>query len=406
MSIDLKGIKIVQAAWAIASPIACRLLADWGAEVIAIDSTTKKPQMVEARAREKAYARTVQSDIDYSAQTLQSNKRNLILNLTTDGGREIIYKLIKNSDVFVSNFRPYELEKFKLEYETVNKFNPKLIYANLTGYGRKGADKNLPGFGSCLDARAGVLHAMQVPGNEPPRLPYGVTDCVTGLSLAFGIVAALLMRERTGIGQEVDVSLFNTMTWVQSINVSGALVTGEEIRAMARKDRTTPLISHYETKDGRWLNLTLPQPERYWSKLCQALERKDLEHDPRFASAMLITKNRIALLNILDETFKTKTLEEWKPRLNESGVPWAPAQTYLEVIKDPQARANDFFVSFEVPEHGRIEIMSNPVKLSKSPASIRRSAPEPGQHTEEILSELGYKQKDIKQLLEQNVVQN
>jgi crotonobetainyl-CoA:carnitine CoA-transferase CaiB-like acyl-CoA transferase len=169
-----------------------------------------------------------------------------------------------------------------------------------------------------------------------------------------------------------------------------------------RESVPNPLALPYETKDGKRLVFLALQPVRYWSRFCRAIEREDLEHDPRFESIERRAENSAALIAILDEVFLTKTLDEWKPRLGE--VPFAPAQDLLEVINDPQARANDFFVTFDHPTYGRIEVIANPVKLSKTPATVRMPAPEFGQHTEEVLLEHGYTWEDIAQLKEQGVI--
>ena len=160
----------------------------------------------------------------------------------------------------------------------------------------------------------------------------------------------------------------------------------------------------YKTKDGRWLRLTVVRPDLYWSRLCKAIEREDLEHDPRFASLEPRLENHTALLYALEGAFATKTLAEWQVRLTEAGLAWAPVQSLPEVITDPQARANDFFVPFDHPTYGRIELVTSPIKLSKTPASIRMPAPELGQHTEEILLEHGYTWKDIEQFKERAAI--
>ena len=158
----------------------------------------------------------------------------------------------------------------------------------------------------------------------------------------------------------------------------------------------------YQTKDGRWLLICVLQPDRYWSRFCQAIERPDLEYDPRFESFEPRIENHVALYHILEEVFLTKTLDEWKSRLR--GIPFAPFQNFVEVINDPQARANDFFVPFDHPTYGRIEVVASPIKLSKTPATIRLPAPEFSQHTEEILLELGYNWGEISRLKDKNVI--
>ena len=404
MAFNLEGIKIIQTASAAAGPMAGRLLADWGAEVICVEHTTRKAQVAQRRANPLLWGRrSIVADIDYIPQNLNRNKRGITLNLGHDCGREIIYKLLQTSDVLLANFRPRELEKFKLEYETLSQLNPRLICAHLTGFGRKGPNKDEPGFGPTAgDSRSGFLHVLQVPGAEPPQLPVAYADFITGLSLALGIMTALFIRERTGVGQEVDASLFSTGVWANSNDIAGALITKQDRQALGRKDSASPLQNTYQTRDGRWLMLMLQ--ELYWPRLCQAIGHEELEHDYRFETLEARIENHLPLFYILDEVFLSKPLDEWKSRLTEAGLPWAPLQTLPEVTNDPQARANNLFVTLNHPSYGRMEVATGPVKLSKTPETMRMAAPETGQHTEEVLRELGYKLDDINRFRAQGVI--
>ncbi|MFC1532829.1 CaiB/BaiF CoA transferase family protein [Thermodesulfobacteriota bacterium] len=225
---------------------------------------------------------------------------------------------------------------------------------------------------------------------------------ITGLSLTMGIMTALYLREKTGVGQAVDANLFRTMTWAVSYDISGALVTGKDRQAAGRKNLGAPLQCTYKTKDDRWFILMLTNP--YWPQLCKALDREDLEHDPRFETPAAISDNSLDLFNILEEVFASKNLDEWRSILNGEGIPWGPLQTLPEVVKDPQARANDFFIPMDHPVYGPMEVMSNPVALSKTPEVMRMPAPDVGQHNEEVLLELGYTKEDITRFREQQVI--
>ena len=404
MVLGLEGIKIVQTATAMAGPMCARLLADWGADVIYIEHPIRGDML---RSHRTAPGRQlgITSDINHNAENYSRNKRGMTLNLSQEGGLEIIYKLLEKADVFVSNFRMRELKKFKLEYETLSRLNPRLIHANMSGYGKKGTDKDLPGYQyTGFFSRSGYFHVMQVPGAEPTLTPIGSGDNIAGLALAYGIMVALFIRERTGIGQQVDASLFQTGVFTISSEIAGSLVTGQDRQWVERKDIVNALGNFYQTKDGRWLRLSVNQPDPYWSRFCKAIEREELEHDPRFALFEPRIENHAALFTILEEVFHSKTIDEWKVRLNEAGLPWAPVQSLPEVINDPQARANDFFVPLDHPTHGTIEVVANPVKFSNtSPAKIR-PAPQFNQHTEEILLEHGYTREDIVRFKEQGVI--
>jgi crotonobetainyl-CoA:carnitine CoA-transferase CaiB-like acyl-CoA transferase len=402
MAFSLKGIRVVQTAGAMAGPMAGRLLADWGADVICIDSMVKRAQMAQMQAPPGQKAPSAPppgpAGAGYGTQNVQRNKRSIALDLSKDAGREIIYKLLEKSDILLSNFRPYELDKFKLDYVTLSKLNPRLISANITGFGKNGPDKNAPGYGGVGETRAGLVHMLHMAGTDPSRMPISYTDFFTGLSLAYGIMTALYIREKTGEGQEVDASLFNTVVWALTNDIGATLVTGEDKPAAGRKD-SNPLTNFYQTKDSRWLWLQATN----WGELCQIIGRKDLEHDPRFEQMRARAENRLVLFNVLNELFISKNLAEWKTILADK-LPWTPMQTLTEVVEDPQARANDFFIPLEGTPYGTMEVTSSPVKLGKTPVILKTPAPEAGQHTEEILKEFNFKQEDIARFRAQGAI--
>ncbi|MFC2021896.1 CaiB/BaiF CoA transferase family protein [Chloroflexota bacterium] len=425
MALALEGIKVVDVSQMAAVPMAARHLADFGADVIHVENPATGDFWRGYQAGQGSGTSGVPSEINYNWENYNRNKRSLTLDLSQEGGRNIIYKLLEKADVFVSNLRPFELERFKLEYETLSRLNPRLIYGSLTGYGRKGPDKDLPAYDTTAYwARSGIPYMLTMAGTPGPGSRPAFGDNVTALALALGVMMALFVRERTGIGQEVDMALFHAGLYQIGFDIAGTLATGVDygdwrekpspelvaeaqaatapIAAFYRSTILNPLAMRYVTKDGRMIHFVALQADRYWSRFCRAIEREDLENDPRFNSFEARAENRAALYSILDETFLSKTLDEWKPRL--TGMPWAPYQNLREAIKDPQARANDFFVAYDHPAHGRIEGVANPAKLSKTPATMRMAAPEFGQHTEEILLEYGYTWEDIAQLKEQGVI--
>ena len=240
-------------------------------------------------------------------------------------------------------------------------------------------------------------------------------DTVAGLALAYGIVQALYVREKTGLGQAIDVSLLHTGLYQLSFDVSGALITGKDIKTGEKNPKLelqqqslaaiaqiadfyaaktkSPLTGSYLTKDLRSLLFIVLQPDRYWEKFCKAVGREDLSQNPKYDTIDGRAEDRVALRKTFAEIFATKTLEEWIPLLE--GIPYAPNQTILEAVRDVQARENGYIVTYEHPERGMIEQLANPVMMSKTPASVRLPAPEFGQHTEEVLLEYGYTWDDI-----------
>ncbi len=389
MPLALEGITIVELAQLAAAPMAGRLLADLGADVIHVEHPIRGDTW-----RGLMAVQGDSSNINWNWEHYSRNKRSITIDVSKEGGKKIIHKLVEKADVFLTNMRPLEVEKFGLEYESLSRVNSRLIYACLTGFGKRGPEKDEPGYDhTAYWARSGIAHMMMPRGTAPDCRLGAFGDNFGGMALAFGIATALFVRERTGVGQEIDVSLFQTGVYQLSFHIAQTLITGQDQYRVERTEMPNVLMNSYQTKDGRWLLFAILQPDRYWSSFCRAIGREDLEHDPRFESFLTRIENHAALLNILDEVFRTRTLEDWKVRLE--GIPFAPVQNLQEVIADPQAKANDFFVPFDHPTHGPIDMVASPVKLSKTPATIRTPAPEFGEHTEEVLLEWGYTWKDI-----------
>jgi crotonobetainyl-CoA:carnitine CoA-transferase CaiB-like acyl-CoA transferase len=406
MKTILEGYKILDVSQVAAVPIASRHLADFGADVIHVERLVTGDSWRGFQARPgRPGGWGNPSDINYIWEDYNRNKRSLALDLGKSGAQEIIYKLVESTDIFLTNLRPFEIEKFGVQYEMLSRINPGLIYGSLTGYGKKGPDKNYPAYDSIAYwARAGVGYVLGTP-DAPPVADGTIGDNIAGLALAFGIMLALFHREKTGVGQQIDSSLLHAGVYQMSSYLAGTLITGRdysEWRNIAREKNPNPLAQSYQTKDGRWILLAAIVPDRYWSKLCQAIEQIELEHDPRFETFELRAANCKTLFYLLENAFKSRTLDEWKARLTE--IPFSPFQNFIEVVNDTQARENNCFIPFEHPNYGHIEVVANPVNLSHTPASIRMPAPELGQHTEEILLEHGYTWEDISKLKDQGII--
>lgn len=416
MALALEGIKVIDVSQLAAVPMAARLLADFGADVIHVEHPVRGDVMREIQATICRGVPGMSSDINYLWENYNCNKRSLTVDLSQEDGQKIIYTLVEKADVFLTNLRPFELEKYNLGYNILSHLNPKLIYGSLTGYGKKGPDKNIPAYDhTAYWARAGIAYRLTPPGTPPSNGVGAFGNNVAGLALFGGVMTALYVRERTGIGQEIDISLLQTGIYQLALDIAASLATGQDFVEQAlqtseklrlgkdaREDNPNSLSVTYETKDERWVLLNVLQTDIYWSRFCQAIGRQDLEHDPRFESFQGRIDNHVALFHILEGVFQTKTLSEWKSRL--SGIPFAPVQNYREVIADPQTRANDFFVPVEQPNYGPIEIIASPVKLSKTPATLRKSAPEFGQHTEEVLLEYSHTWEDIARFKQQGII--
>ena len=402
MSGALQGIKIVELGHWVAVPCACAILSDWGAEVIKIEDPGVGDSL---RGIKSIEGIPMQGPIVPVFEVLNRGKRDLCVNLRIDQGRQIVYRLVENCDVFVSNFQSRVLDRLGMGYETLIKRNPKLIYASLTGYGEAGADSDKPGYDyTAFWSRGGLMAKLGAPNGVPPSHRPGIGDSITSMCITSGILAALLSRERTGKGQKVAFSLYQTAVWALNQDIQVALYKKEEIPNIDRQKVKNPIWNSYQTSDGRWMQLAMMQSERYWPEFCKAIGHPELENDSRFDTDEHRQKNNELLITIISEVFAGKSLSEWIDILDRHGLVSSMAQTISEIIKDPQAAANNFFVKLDHPNAGEIRLVASPVKFSETEARVKGPAPEAGQHSEEILLEAGYTWEDIARLKDEGAI--
>jgi len=403
MTQALQGIKVVEVGGAFAMPLAGMLMGSWGADVIHVETPGSGDLQRYMATRLGAW--TQYSEINYLWEHADRNKKSIGINLASPEGQGIIHKLCREADIFLNNLRPYEMDKFNLTYETLSVLNPKLIYANLSGYGLRGPEKNSGGFDSvAFWARSGVMEMMHDLDSAPnvSRAAYG--DSITSLSLLAGVMSALFIRERTGVAQQVEVSLYNTATWVLGADITGCLITGKDAMRPQRKSMGNPIRNHYPTKDRRWIMLGMTNAQQYWPEFCKVIKRPELVNDPKYATFDARQKNAAELVKIIEDIFVTKTYAEWVEILSKNKLIWSPICTPLEVTHDEQAIANEFFVDLDHPDFGKIKVLNNPIKLSKTPAGIKSCAPELGEHTEELLVALGYKPEEVKRMKDAGII--
>ena len=396
----LEGIKVLEmAVWAV-GPAAGAVLGDWGADVIKIEDPSGGDPMRALETLVGAPAPQKHSVFDVDNR----NKRSIALDLKQEPGRKIAHELVKSADVFITNYRSAALKRLRMDYMSLSKLNPRLIYAFLSGYGEKGPEKDKAGYDNgAYWARGGFLVQLGADGT-PPVLQYaGLGDQPTGLHAAGGIALALFVRERTGIGQKVSLSLLRSAVWTQSLNIASAMEYGELPR-INRKAVANPLLNCYQAKDGKWLMLLMLQPDRYWPDFCKATGLEKLEKDPKFCSISARAVNSAELISILDQVFATKTRDEWVMIFKGYDFLWDPGNTFADLVQDPQALANDAFFTMEHPNKGLVKVPASPIDFSMCSISIRRHPPELGEHTEEILLEMGYTWGDITKLKDSKVI--
>jgi crotonobetainyl-CoA:carnitine CoA-transferase CaiB-like acyl-CoA transferase len=403
MSMPLEGIRVID--WTIwqQGPVCSAMLGDLGAEVIKIEEREKGDP---GRGMMKMSGVDLGDRPNFYFEANNRNKKSITLDLKTPEAREIVYKLVQKSDVFVQNYRLGVPKRLGLDYATLSQHNPMLIYARATGYGPEGPEAGDPSFDQLGLARSGIMMAVGEPDMPPLQIAGGIADQMGAIMLAYGVLAALLARERFGIGQEVDASHLGSMTFLQGLSVAARTMMGFAIPRMPRKYAANPLWNHYCCKDGKWICLGMLQPDRYWADFCRTLGRPELGTDERFADIRARAANAGAAVAVLDEIFATKTRDEWLPILRNGGdFIFTIVNSVDDLPNDPQVQANAYVVDFEHPHYGTSQTVGIPVRLSKTPGKVRSAAPEFGQHTEEILTELlGYSWEEVAALKERQVI--
>jgi crotonobetainyl-CoA:carnitine CoA-transferase CaiB-like acyl-CoA transferase len=400
MSGPLTGIRVVELGLWVAGPSAGAVLADWGAEVVKIEPPEGDPFR-------GLYLTVAGAELPANPPFELDNrgKRSVALNLATAEGRRIAHDLIEGADVFITNMRLPALARLGLDWRTLAARNPRLVYGLVTGYGERGPDAERPSYDiGAFWARAGIAAALTPPGGEPPFQRGAMGDHTAGMTLAGGVSAALLVRERTGRGQLVSTSLLRVGLYVLGWDTNAALRLGIEAAPMTRAWTPNPVISAYRAGDGRWFWLLGLQGQRHWPDLVRAIERPEWLEDPRFATMKARRENVTELVALLDELFATRTLAEWGEAFDRAGMWWAPVQSTTEVIADPQAEAAGAWVDVPVAEGGTARMVATPVDFSDTCWAPAGASPECGQHTEEVLLELGYDWERIGTLKEAGVI--
>ncbi|MFC1932205.1 CaiB/BaiF CoA transferase family protein [Chloroflexota bacterium] len=396
----LDGVKVVEITQFQQGPVAGMRLGDLGADVIKVEPKTGDPG--------RGFMRIIGAQVglkgrNYYFENNNRNKRSIALDLKNKRGLEIFLKLIDTADVFLTNMSIEAPTKLGIGPDDLLARNPRLIYAHASGWGRKGPDANELSFDYTGIGRSGLMMSCGERGAPPAQILPGLGDELGGLMCAFAVCAALYAREKTGKGQVVDTSLMGAIISMLGLIMAAPAILGQEFPREIRAQAGNPIYNHYKAKDDKWFILAHLQPDRYWPNVCRALGMPELEDDPRFNSIEARGENAKELIAIMDKNFATKAMEEWFEIFKKEGLIYSPIQSPNEVSNDPQALANNYFIHADHPVWGKIKMVGFPWDFSETPASWHREAPEFGQHTEEILLELGYTWDDIRTLKAEEV---
>jgi crotonobetainyl-CoA:carnitine CoA-transferase CaiB-like acyl-CoA transferase len=408
----LSGIRVID--WTIwqHGPVAGAMLGDLGADVIKIE---------ERQGGDSGRSMLAFEDTGTSPyfEVNNRNKRSIAIDLKKPDGAALVRQLAAKSDVFLQNFRPTIAEKLGLDYDTLRDENPRLIYAVGSAYGPKGPERAARAYDLLGQVRSGLLlDSRSVEMKAPPGV-MGLADQMGAIMLAYGVLAALVARERHGVGQRVDTSLLGSMLALRGLDLALELITqnGETAASPfqkhmggeppSRANPGNPLWNSYKCGDGKWISMAMVQSDPHWENFLDALDRPEpFASDPRFADHLSRCQNSRTVVALLDEIFASRPRDEWMPRLLAKGdMPITVVNTTADVVHDVQAIENDYITRFDHPVLGWVQVPGFPVTFSETPAGIRRQAPEFGEHTEEILIEvLGMDWDDLTKLREQQII--
>lgn len=397
MPMPLEGIRVLDwTAWQL-GPVGTYLLADLGCEVIKLESLQGDPTRYIEGSAGAPWSLYGEAERNYYFPAINRNKKSITLDLKKPESREVIRRLIAKSDVFVSNMRRTVAPRLKMDYETLRKINPRLIYAQASGFGEKGPDKDRPGFDPMGLARSGIMFTSGEPDGPPVTIMGGIADNLGGIMIAFAVQTALIARERYGIGQKIEVSHFGAMLTMMSAIVASGLILGRNWRRHSRARAQNPMWNYYQCKDGKWLQFSMIFADKAWPDFCKVMGIEHLQNDPRFANVRDRKQHSEKLISILDERFGARDRDDWMKLLDAGGdFIYTFVNDIPDLRYDEQALLNNYIVDFNDRDLGPVKLPGMPFDLSETPGSVRTSAPRLGEHNDQVYSELcGFTAKEL-----------
>jgi crotonobetainyl-CoA:carnitine CoA-transferase CaiB-like acyl-CoA transferase len=375
-----------------AGPTAVRQLADWGADVIRIEEPVRPEDVAEA----------AQTRLTPDFQNLQRNKRSLTLDLKADAGREVLLRLAAQADVLVENYRPDVKRRLRIDYETLATINPRLVYASISGFGQDGPYAQRPGFDQIVQGMAGLMSITGLPGQGPVRAGIAVADSCAGLYAAFGIVMALLERERSGRGQWIQTSLLESLLALMDFQSARWLVAGEVPQQAGNDHPTTIPTGVFETADGQ-VNICVVG-QVMWERFCRALGRAEWLADARYRTNRSRSEHRAALNTAIAERVAQQPSAHWIATLNAQGVACGAINTVDQAFADPQVQHLGIAWPMAHPKLGAVALVGQPLRSDRHASTLRTPAPEAGADTDAILDAAGYRADEIARLRNDHVI--
>ncbi|MGO3019038.1 MAG: CaiB/BaiF CoA transferase family protein [Anaerococcus sp.] len=395
----LEGLKVVEYANFVAGPCCGRLLADWGADVIKIEPDFGDTMRVVG----VQWSSPIEDDENPLFENENAGKRGIVVDARTEEGVQIIYDLVKEADVFLTNTRQKALDKTKLDYETLKEINPGIVYAHLLGYGEKGPAKDTPAFDyTAYFARGGVSLGLMEEGTSPCNPAAAFGDHYAGMSLAAGVLAAVYRRNRTGVGEKVNVSLFHTAIFGMGLYV----VAGQYGYKMpiSRKEPPNPLNTTFKCSDGKWLQIAFFQYDKWFPKFCNEVINRPEFIGGKYSTLKSSVKYKDEFVPIIEDIFSQEPIDYWCEKLNAVGIPFEKLQRPDELLDDEQCWANDFLFKHKYDNGNEGVLYNTPVMFEEYGIKDFVRAPKKGEHTNSVLEKLGYSGEKIKELKDKKVI--
>ncbi|WP_099157627.1 CaiB/BaiF CoA transferase family protein [Virgibacillus ndiopensis] len=381
MSGALENIKVLDLSRVLAGPYCTMILGDLGAEVIKVEAPGGSDET-------RKWGPPFQNGVSAYYLCANRNKKSITVDLKSEEGIQVIKALVNESDVIIHNFKSRTMERFGLDYETLIKINPELVYCSITGFGETGPFKDLPGYDFIIQAMSGLMSITGDDVSGPQKLGVAITDILTGLYACIGIQGALLERTKSGKGQKLDISLYDSAVSALVNIGSNYLMSGKIPTALGNHHANIVPYQTFQTMDGEMV-IAVGNDNQFKS-LCNILKKPEFTNDERFLTNPSRVKYRDELVPLLQEVLLTKPTTYWQEACQQNNIPCGPIQNIQEVANDPQLQARNMFIDYDHPTAGPIKMIGSPLKFSRTPVDVKQHPPDVGEHTNKILAKLGF----------------